>query len=370
MKNPKVDALFKPLQLGDIQIENRIIMASLTRMRCDKVTKSPNDLVVQFYTQRASAGLIMTESTFISERSQSWPGCPGIMDQTQVEGWKKVIESVHNKKGKIILQIWHSGRATHSKLQDGLQPWGPSAIEINGPHQILNIPHEIPHEMNLEEIQLVKNQFRKGAQLAKEAGFDAISLHGSNGYLIDQFLKSNSNKRQDEYGGSIEGRCKFCLEVIDELISVFGKGRVGIKVSPIGRFNDMYDNDPIKLFTYLFQELDKRQIAFIELMNDKDEENAYNHGLPSSQSQTQNLFEQLRNSFKGVIIGNVGLTGETAAQLIEAGIIDAASFGMPYISNPDLVERIRYNFPLTVANPDTFFEGDHVGYTDYLPYQQ
>ncbi|CAD8054239.1 unnamed protein product [Paramecium sonneborni] len=370
MSNKNVDILFNPLQLGEILINNRIIMSSLTRMRCDKITKAPNNLVAEYYSQRASAGMIITESTFVSERSYSWPGCPGIMDQTQVEGWKKVIEAVHDKKGKISLQIWHSGRATHSQLQQGLQPWAPSAIAINGPNDILNIPHEIPHEMNLDEIQLVINQFKKGAYLAKEAGFDALELHGANGYLIDQFLKSNSNKRKDSYGGCIQNRCKFCLEVIDELISIFGKGRVGIKVSPIGRFNDMYDEDPIELYTYLFQELDKRQIAFIELMNDKDEENAYNYGLPSSQSQTQNLYEKLRKSFTGVIIGNVGLNAESAAELIRNGLINAVSFGIPYVSNPDLVERIKFDLPHTQANPDTFFQGDQIGYTDYLPFQK
>ncbi|CAD8044049.1 unnamed protein product [Paramecium primaurelia] len=361
--------LFKSLKLGELTIPNRIIMAAMTRMRCDNETKVPNNIVADYYSQRASAGLILTECTLVSQRSNAFPGCAGILNEEQVEGWKKVIDAVHKKNGRIALQIWHSGRATHSNLQGGQIPWAPSPIAINGVNYAVKQPHEVPHEMTIEDIKLVIQQFKEGAYRAKKAGFDAIELHGANGYLVDQFLRSHSNKRNDLYGGSVENRSRFCLEVIDELIQVFGKGRVGLKVSPLGRYNDMFDEDPIKLYTYLFKELDKRQIAFIEIMNSKDEDNCYGYGHPASEKQVPNLLQQLRPSFKGVIIGNVGLTALTAAQGIEQGLFDAASFGTLYIGNPDLVERFKDNLKLSDSDPKKYFGGNHEGYSDYPPFQ-
>ncbi|CAD8069555.1 unnamed protein product [Paramecium sonneborni] len=363
--------LFKPLKMGDIELPNRICMAALTRQRCETKDLVPNDMMIEYYGLRAEAGFILTECVPISQRSLAFPGEPGMYTKEQIQGWKKIVDDIHSKGGRIFAQIWHAGRASLSTLQDGLEIWGPSPIKIRGIHRGGLTEHEIPHEMTIEEIQEVIQQFRQTAENCKEAGFDGVELHGAHGYIIDQFLRDSSNQRTDEYGGSVENRSKLCLQVIDEFINVFGKGRVGIKISPVGRLNDQCDSDPLKLYTYLIQELEKKKIAFIEVKDDKDAENQFDYGYPSSKDQIPDLFEVFRPLFSGILIANNQYTPSTAIEGIEKGRFDAVTFGRLFISNPDLVERIRQGYELnTNWDVHTFYTKGIKGYLDYPLYSQ
>ncbi|CAD8148097.1 unnamed protein product [Paramecium octaurelia] len=363
--------LFKPLKMGDVELPNRICMAALTRQRCELKDLVPTDMIVQYYGLRAEAGFILTECVPISQRSLAFPGEPGIYTKEQVEGWKKVVDNVHSKGGRIYAQVWHAGRASLSTLQDGLEIWGPSPIKIRGIHRRGLIEHEVPHEMTIDEIHEVIKQFRQAAENCKEAGFDGVELHGAHGYIIDQFLRDSSNKRTDEYGGSVENRSKLCLQVIDEFISVFGNGRVGIKISPVGRLNDQCDSDPLKLYTHLVKELEKKKIAFIEVKDDNDPANLFDFGYPSSKEQIPDLFEVFRPLFSGILLANNQYTPATAIEGIEKGRFDAVTFGRLFISNPDLVERVRNGYELnTNWDVDTFYTKGIKGYLDYPLYSQ
>jgi len=351
--------------LGDLTLPNRIIMASLTRNRADPKTGIPNDLHVEYYSQRASAGLILTECSPISNNAQSFLGAGGIYTKEQVEGWKRVTESVHQKQGKIFIQIWHGGRAVNPTTV-GEQTFGPSAVAIRGKNKY-GQEYAVPKEMTKEDIELVKGWFKTGAQNAKEAGFDGIELHGANGYLVDEFIRDGSNKRTDEYGGSIENRCRFCLEVIDILIEVFGAKRVGIKLSPVGRFQDMYDSDPVATYKYLLEELSNREIAYVQLMEPLEAfrgEPFYEEG----DKQIAQVCKTLRPYFKGTLVINNNLTPEGAANAIREGYADFASFGRYFISNPDFVERIKNKWSYAEWDRNTFYTGNEKGYTDYPTY--
>ncbi|CAD8136958.1 unnamed protein product [Paramecium pentaurelia] len=366
-----MNILFKPLKMGDMLLPNRICMAALTRQRCDSNDLIPNDLMVKYYTLRADSGFMLTECVPISERSLAFPGQPGIYTKEQTQGWKNVVDSVHSKGGRIIAQIWHAGRACHSSFQNGLQVWAPSAIAPRSKVRRSQLFHEIPHQMNIDDIKLVIQQFKQAAINCKEAGFDGIQLHCGTGYLIDQFLRDSANKRIDEYGGTIQNRSKFCLEVIDEIIKIYGNGRVGVKISPVARVNDMCDQDPLSLFSYLIQEFDKRQLAFIELRDDNDIANYSNYGYPGSKEQIPDLFQAFRPLFKGVLIGNMGYTPETAIKNIEEKRFDAVTFGKLFISNPDLVTRIQKNYELNYKwDESTFYTKGEKGYLDYPLYEQ
>jgi len=362
MEKDLSNVLLESGKLGSLTLPNKLIMASLTRNRADPQTGVPNDLHVKYYSQRTSAGLILTECSPISNNAQSFLGAGGIYTKEQVEGWKKVTEEVHNKGGKIFLQIWHGGRSVHPDVV-GEQNIGPSPIAIRGKNRT-GLNHAVPKEMTREDITLVQEQFRQGALNAKSAGFDGIELHGANGYLVDQFLRDGSNHRTDEYGGSVEKRCRFCLEVIDILIEIFGAGRVGIKLSPVGRFQDMYDSDPIATFSYLLQQLDKKGIAYVQFMEPLEAFRGEFH-YEEGDKQITNVCKTFRPYFKGALIMNNNLTPEIASKAIKEGYCDFVSFGRYFISNPDFVERIKNNWTFNEWDRSTFYTSGEKGYTDY-----
>jgi 2,4-dienoyl-CoA reductase-like NADH-dependent reductase (Old Yellow Enzyme family) len=346
-----VSKLFEPIQVGALTLPNRIIMAPLTRLR-GTVDHLPTPLMAEYYSQRASAGLIISEGTPISPMGVGYAQVPGIWSQKQTELWKPIVKAVHDAGGRIFCQIWHVGRVSHSMFLHGQQPVAPSAIAPEGHVSIVRpeVPFEVPHALTLEEIKHTIEEFRQGAQNAKDAGFDGVEIHGANGYLLDQFLHSGSNKRTDEYGGSLENRARFMLEVADAAISVWGADRVGMHLAPRSDVMSMTDDNLAETFIYVATELGKRKLAF--LMAREYEGPAW-------------LGPQLKKAFGGVYIVNEKFTFETAEAAIERGDADAAAFGKLYISNPDLVERLKIKADLNTPESTTFYTHDENGYTNY-----
>lgn len=344
--------LFAPINLGDLALKNRIVMAPLTRCRASE-GRVPNAMMAEYYGQRAGAGLIISEATSVMPMGVGYPNTPGIWSDAQVNGWKLTTDAVHAAGGKIVLQLWHVGRISDPVYLDGKQPVSASAIAAKG-HVSLLRPmkaYDEPRALDLYEIPDIIEAYRKGAENAKKAGFDGVELHGANGYLLDQFLQSGSNKRTDVYGGSIENRARLLLDVTDAAISVWGAGRVGVHLAPRADAHDMGDNDLKATFTYVAQQLGERKIAFICTRE--------NYNSPA-------LTPELKKSFGGAVIANEQLSQESAEALIEAGSADAAAFGKLYISNPDLAERFANNDKdLTPFNTDTFYSPGPAGYTDY-----
>jgi len=358
--------LIQEYKFGDLILPNKFVMASLTRIRCDPKTGVPNDLLVDYYSQRASAGLIMTECSAISHAGNSFIGCGAIYTREQTEGWKKVVDAVHKKGGRIYLQIWHAGRAAHPH-QTEEQNISPSDLPIRG-NLRKNLPHLPPKAMTAEDFETVRQQFRQGALNAKEAGFDGIELHGGNGYLIDGFLRDGVNNRTDEYGGSIENRCRFPLEILDILIEIFGAKRVGIKLSPVGRYQDMFDSDPLAHYSHFLQQLDKKGIGHVQLMEPGERDSGVQYHIPGEQ-QMPEVCKALRPYFKGTIFINNNLTPEKAAKALKAGYADLACFGRYFIANPDLVDRVKNGWPLSEWDATTFYVGGIKGFLDYKTYQ-
>ena len=358
--------LFTPLQLGDITLKNRIIMAPLTRMRSKQPGNIPYELNAQYYSQRASAGLIISEATQISQQGQGYPSTPGIHSSEQVEGWKLVTDAVHKKDGKIFLQLWHVGRISHSSYQqDGALPVGPSAIKPQG--KVLSagwkqVDYEIPHALEIQEIQNILGDYKIASKNAKDAGFDGVEIHGANGYLLDQFLQDGSNKRDDIYGGSIENRSRLLLEVVDAAIDIWGKGRVGVRLSPYSIFNDMSDSDPLALFTYVIKELNNRGIAYIHVIEPRASSAGGSDSINQEAPCSSELFKQF---FNNVFISAGGYNPQTAIQAVENGLAEAVAFGRLFISNPDLPERIKDGAEINPYNRATFYGGLEKGYTDY-----
>jgi N-ethylmaleimide reductase len=359
--------LFDPLTLGDLQLPNRVIMAPLTRMRAQQPGNIPHALNAEYYAQRVSAGLIISEATQISPQGQGYPATPGIHSPEQVVGWKVVTDAVHAKGGRMFLQLWHVGRISHSSLQpNGGLPVAPSAIACGEGNTFTStwqqVPFEIPHALNATEIDAVVGDFIHAAKNAKEAGFDGVEVHGANGYLLDQFLHDGANKRDDIYGGSIENRARLLLRVVDETINVWGKGRVGVRLSPYGTFNDMHDSNPQALFTYVIEQLDQRGIAYVHLIEPRATSAGGNDSVAQDAPSTSKLF---RAAFKGVLISAGGYTADNTTDVLESGQVDAVAFGRLYIANPDLPERLRAGSKLNSYNRATFYGGAEKGYTDY-----
>lgn len=351
--------LFEPFQLGDIALKNRIVMAPLTRNRATRGVDAPNALNVEYYRQRAGAGLIVTEGTQISQQGQGYVWTPGIYSDEQIAGWKAVTDAVHAEGGKIIAQIWHVGRVSHVSLQPGnLAPVAPSAIPAKTKTYIESGFAEVspPRELELDEIPGIIAEYVRAAENAKAAGFDGIELHGAHGYLLDQFLRDGSNTRSDIYGGPIENRVRLVLEVVDAVSNVFGKGRVGIRISPVSPANDARDSNPQALFLHLVEKLSEAGIAFI-------------HVVEGATRDVRDYLEfdyaPLRKAFKGAYIGNNSLTRELAIEALADKRADLVAFGRLFIANPDLVERLRLNAPLNTPDVATFYGGDAKGYTDY-----
>ena len=344
--------LFDPIRLGDLDLPNRILMAPLTRMRADPETRAPTALVAEQYVQRASAGLILAEATSVDPMGVGYAGTPGIWTQIQVEGWRKVTDAVHNAGGRIALQLWHVGRISEPLVLDGATPISSSAIACSG--YISQIrpkrPFPVPRALETDEIAGVVEGFRHAAENAQAAGFDGVEIHGANGYLLDQFLQDNCNKRTDAYGGSIENRARLHLEVADACISVWGADRVGMHLAPRGDAQDMGDSDPLGTFTYLARELAKRKIAYLFLREF---------------IAPDRLAPAIKAAFGGTVIANEQYDLAQSIADMDAGIADAVAFGRSFIANPDLPRRLRLGAPMNELNMQTLYAPGPAGYTDY-----
>jgi len=344
--------MFDPLKVGALELPNRIIMAPLTRARAVGAGRVPNNLMVEYYVQRASAGLILSEATAVTPMGVGYADTPGIWSSEQVEGWKRVTEAVHKAGGRIVLQLWHVGRISDPHFLDGQLPVAPSAIAPKGHVSLLRPMRDYttPRALDLSEIPGIVAAYRKGAENAKKAGFDGVEIHGANGYLLDQFLQDSTNQRNDQYGGPIENRARLMLEVTDACIEVWGADRVGMHLAPRRDSHDMGDSTPADTFGYVARELGKRGIAFIcarEAIGD------------------DSLRAHLKKEFGGVYIANEKLSKESAEQLIASGEADAVAFGVWFIANPDLPRRFAQNAPLNQPKPELFYAPGAEGYIDY-----
>lgn len=350
--------LFSPLRVGKYTLKNRIFMAPMTRCRSVK-NNLPNAMMADYYRQRASAGLIITEGTQISPLGIGYPCTPGIHSVEQVQGWKQVTEAVHEKGGKIFLQLWHVGRISHSAYHKGELPIAPSAIRPVG--EIYTFegmkPFETPKALTTQEIQTVVQQYVNGAKNAIEAGFDGVEIHGANGYLIDQFLRDGTNTRDDAYGGSIENRSRFLFEIITGIVNAIGSDKTALRLSPSGTFNDMKDSDPTQHFTYICEKLNDFDLAYLHIIDAL--EGDIRHGA--------NVVElsNLRKAYRGVLVANGGYDKQRGNAVIQNGEADAVSFGALFLANPDLPERFAANATLNTPDPSTFYTQDEKGYLDY-----
>ena len=343
--------LFDPLKLGSLELPNRIIMAPLTRCRAD-AGRVPNALMAEYYVQRASAGLILSEATSVTPMGVGYPDTPGIWSEDQVRGWLNITRAVHANGGRIFLQLWHVGRISDPLYLNGELPVAPSAIQPAGHVSLVRPIKEFvtPRALETEEIAEIVEAYRHGAENAKAAGFDGVEIHGANGYLLDQFLQSSTNQRNDQYGGSVENRARLLLEVTDAAISVWGADRVGVHLAPRQDAHDMGDANPRETFGYLARELGKRGVAFI-CTREKEGEDS--------------LTPYLKEQFGGLVIANERFTKEQANAWLAAGKADAVAFGIPFIANPDLVERLAQDAPLNEPRPELFYAQGPVGYIDY-----
>jgi N-ethylmaleimide reductase len=349
--------LFTPVTLGSMTLPNRIVMAPLTRCRAD-VDHVPTALMVDYYSQRASAGLIIAEATMAMEGNSAFGGRePGIYSTAQVTAWKKVTDAVHAKGGHMFLQIWHGGRACHPYFNRGAQPVAPSAIAITGDEVHTpegKKPYVTPRELRDDEIPGIIEGFRKAATNAKAAGFDGVEVHGANGYLLDEFLRDGSNRRSGPYGGSLPNRAKLLLAVTDAVIGVWGADRVGARLSPLNSFNDMRDSDPVGLTSYVAAQFNQRKIAYLHMMR------ADFFGV-----QQGDVISPARAAFTGNLLGNMGYQASEANSALAAGTLNAVAFGHHYVSNPDLVARLKAGIALVEPDSSTFYSHDAKGYTDY-----
>ncbi len=348
--------LLRPFHLRSLSVPNRVFMAPLTRTRAD-ANNVPGDLMATHYAQRASAGLLFGEATMVSADAQAWPHQPGIHSADQIEGWKKVTTAVHAAGGRIFLQIWHPGRATHPDLNAGLQPVSSSdrPIRNDSIHTFTGKkPYPIPRRLALDEIPAYIARFRTAAENAKAAGFDGVQIHGAHGYLVDQFLRDGVNDRTDAYGGSIANRARFLFEVVDAATRIWGADRVGLRISPLVAFNDMVDSDPAALVTHVAREADRRQLNHFELR----------HAEATAPAEIA-LAKIARENFSGPLLRNGGFTRETGEEALRNGLADAIVYGQLFISNPDLPRRFQLDAPFNAPDQSTLYGHDAKGYNDY-----
>ncbi len=351
--------LFEPYKLGPITLPNRLVMAPLTRNRAVPPGMVPSPLAVDYYGQRASAGLLITEATQVSHQGQGYQDTPGIYSKEQVEGWKKITDRVHERGGHIFVQLWHVGRISHTSLQPGGgKPVAPSAIRAKGKTfvggQFADVSE--PRALELSEIPGIIDDFKRGATNALAAGFDGVEIHGANGYLLDQFAKDGTNKRTDAYGGSIENRAKLMLEVSKVVTAEAGPERTGIRISPVTPANDISNSNPQPLFDYIVDGLEALKLVYIHVIEGAT-------GGPRDIAPFD--YASLRNRFKRAYIANNGYDLELATKQLAANAADLIAFGKPFISNPDLVERLKKGAPLNEWDKNTFYGGGAKGYTDY-----
>ncbi|MFT5275916.1 MAG: N-ethylmaleimide reductase [Cryomorphaceae bacterium] len=352
------NTLFNPLNMGDLELANRIVMSALTRSRATHDGDVPNDLNAQYYEQRASAGLIISDGTKISTERKGYAWTPGIYSDDQVKGWRRVTDAVHAKGGRIFVQLWHVGRVSHTSLQiDNQSPVAPSALAA----QVKTFDGEgfvdtsVPCSLEASEMKRVVNDYRTAALNAKAAGFDGIELHAANGYLIDQFLRDSSNRRTDAYGGSIENRTRLLIEVLDAITEVWPAARVGIRLSPFSSANDI--SDPMALFSHVIAKINDYGLAYLNMI---EGETGGTRDLPTGAN-----IKDLRSLFDGIYMANHGYEKGLASDAIKNDHVDLVAFGRAFIANPDLVERFAENAPLNELDADTLYGGDAAGYTDY-----
>jgi N-ethylmaleimide reductase len=368
MNSKKDPKLFTPVQLGLLTLKHRVVMAPLTRSRSQQPGGIPGDMMVRYYSDRASdGGLIIGEATNISLSARGWFGAPGLYTDQQVEGWKRVVRAIHAKKGFVFAQLWHTGRSSHSDNQDGNTPLSASVDPSywEDPNQLVSAPsgwvQPSPHRaLDISEIPGVVEDYRKATTRARAAGFDGVELHAGNGYLPDQFLQDGSNKRTDAYGGSIENRSRFLLEVVGAMTSVWGGDRVAVRIAPAGTWNHMSDSNPAALFTYVAAQLNRFGLAYLHIIEPRVKGN-----VTINEGQGPIAAEQLRKVFQGKIIAAGGFEPDTAESAIEHGVADAVAFGRYFVANPDLALRIKEGFALTRYDRNTFYTFDSVGYNDY-----
>ena len=366
--------LFSPVQIGPYQLKHRVVLAPLTRMRAAKPSLAPRPLNAEYYAQRSTAGgLLIAEASPVSATAFGAPAVPGIYTEEQIAGWRKVVDAVHAKGGIIFLQLWHVGRVSHSSFQPGgALPVAPSAIAIS---QELNtstadgkvVAYETPRALETSEIPGIVEAFRQAAKNAMAAGFDGVEVHGANGYLLEQFLQSRSNRRTDRYGGSIENRARLLLEVTQAAVDVCGANRVGVRLSPYGIANDSGEPEPMPLYTHVVEQLNLLGLAYLHFIEPRSS------GAGRAEVNWQNVPSAMvlfRPIWKGKLIAAGGFTGQTADDAISQGHADAVAFGRIFISNPDLPRRLQHGYPLTPYDRKTFYGGDVAGYTDYPEYDE
>lgn len=362
------NVLFTPLHLGQIVLGHRVIMAPLTRSRSIQPDSVPGELMAKYYSQRASeGGLIITEATNISLTSRGWLGAPGLYTGEQVEGWKKVVRRVRDKGGHIFAQLWHSGRSSHVAMTGGATPVTASVHPEywENPNHLVSVPsgwvQPSPHRaLTVNEIAGIVDDYRRAAERAMEAGFEGVELHGANGYLIDQFLQDGSNRRTDEYGGSISNRTRLLIEVVEALVTACGSDRVAVRIGPGGTWNGMSDSNPTALFLNVAQQLNRLNLVWLHLIEPRIGGSEVIH-----EGQGPVAAAQMRSIFRGKLIAAGGFEPDTAESIVAAGTVDAVAFGRHFISNPDLPRRIREHLPLTEYDRSTFYTFDARGYTDY-----
>jgi N-ethylmaleimide reductase len=354
----QTNILFTSTKVGKLTLANRFVMAPLTRGRAD-ADRSPNDLMAEYYEQRASAGLIITEATAISPQGYGWFGAPAIYNSAHVDGWRKITNAVHRNGGRIFLQLWHMGRVSHPDFQGGALPVGPSAIAARDEAHTAEgkKPYVTPRALETSEIPGIVRDYANATRLARDAWFDGVEIHAANGYLPDQFLRDGSNHRTDRYGGSVENRARFLLEVTEAVAAAWSPERVGVRLSPKGTYNDMHDSDPLKTFTYAAHALNKYGLAYLHVFE----------GLPGhwSAQPGERVTPHMRRLFKGPLIVNGGYDRVTATRAVAEGEAHLAAFGTQFIANPDLVERFRVGGPLNTPDPESFYTPGARGYTDY-----
>ena len=362
--------LFDPLKLGALQLPNRILMAPLTRSRATPDTRVPTPLQVEYYRQRASAGLIFSEATSVSPMGVGYAATPGIWSEEQTEGWKKVTHAVHEGGGRMVLQLWHVGRISDPIFLNGALPEAPSAVRPKGFVSLVRPQREFvtPRPLEPEEISGIIAAYRRGAENAQKAGFDGVHIHGANGYLLDQFLQDSTNNRSDGYGGPVQNRARLMLEVADACIDVWGADRVGMHLAPRMDSHDMGDSDRLGTFTYVARELGKRGLGWIharEAQIGPDTKLVDSQGNPREIKNRESIGPAIKRAFGGPFIANEGFTQESAELALAEGTADAVAFGKLFIANPDLVERFAKHAPLNSWESATFYAGGEKGYVDY-----
>lgn len=354
--------LLSPFKLGACELSNRMLLAPLTRCRAG-VGYVPQEMNAVYYAQRATAGLIITEATQVSPFGIGYPNTPGIHAPEQVEGWKRVTQAVHAKGGQIFLQLWHAGRASHPSLQpNGEIPVAPSAIKPEGMAATPQgeKPYVTPRALDIQEIPEIIEQFRQGAKNALEAGFDGVEIHSANGYLLDEFLQDNSNRRIDRYGGSVENRARLLLEVTQAVKSVWGAGRVGVRLSPGSSFNDMHDSNPAATFDYVANALNQFALAYLHIIEPRIKGN-----ITIEDDVTPLGARHFRSIYKGTLVTAGGYTGETGEAILKEGYADLVAYGRLFLANPDLPTRFATNALLNKYDRSTFYSSGEKGYIDY-----